>query len=255
VANTSNEAKHVRAHFRDAARHAELWDAFSGEVSGLPDPQRIELHLAPYGSRLIFFSDTAKTAAPQSEQRESVIADLSRQWKVAFGETGVSEEMDSLASWTDDAKTEFYSGVATYRKSFELPQRELRPGTKLLLDFGEGTREALPSPPGEHNMKAYLDPPIREAAQVYVNGKLAGAVWHPPYRLDVTEYVHPGTNELRIVVGNTAINALAGQPLPDYRLLWDRHGKLFEPQDMQNLHPLPSGMLGRVHLVESKLAQ
>lgn len=255
VANTSNEAKHVRAHFRDAARHAELWDAFSGEVSGLPDPQRIELHLAPYGSRLIFFSDTAKTAAPQSEQRESVIADLSRQWKVAFGETGVSEEMDSLASWTDDAKTEFYSGVATYRKSFELPQRELRPGTKLLLDFGEGTREALPSPPGEHNMKAYLEAPIREAAQVYVNGKLAGAVWHPPYRLDVTEYVHPGTNELRIVVGNTAINALAGQPLPDYRLLWDRHGKLFEPQDMQNLHPLPSGMLGRVHLVESKLAQ
>jgi alpha-L-rhamnosidase len=255
VASTSNETKHVQAHFRDAARHAELWDAFSGEVSGLPDPQKIELHLAPYESRLIFFSDAAMTAAPQSEQRESMIADLSRRWSVSFGETGVSEDMDSLLSWTDNAKTRFYSGVATYRKSFELPQRELQQGTKLLLDFGEGTRQALPSPPGEHNMKAYLDPPIREAAQVYVNGKLAGAMWHPPYRLDVTVYVHPGTNELRIVVGNTAINELAGQPLPDYRLLWNRYGKLFEPQDMQNLHPLPSGMLGPVRLVESKLAQ
>jgi len=56
---------------------------------------------------------------------------------------------------------------------------------------------------------------------------------------------------LRIVVGNTAINALAGQPLPDYRLLRDRFGLEFEPQDMRNLRPLPSGVLGPVTLVES----
>jgi hypothetical protein len=99
-------------------------------------------------------------------------------------------------------------------------------------------------------MRAYLEGPIREAAQVYVNGQLAGVVWRPPYRLDVTNIVHPGTNELRVVVGNSAINALAGQPLPDYRLLWDRYGMLFVPQDMQDLHPLPSGMLGPVTLME-----
>jgi hypothetical protein len=75
-------------------------------------------------------------------------------------------------------------------------------------------------------------------------------VWRPPYRLDVTNIVHPGTNELRVVVGNSAVNALAGQPLPDYRLLWDRYGMLFVPQDMQDLHPLPSGMLGPVTLME-----
>ena len=85
---------------------------------------------------------------------------------------------------------------------------------------------------------------------MYVNGQLAGVVWRPPYRLDVTNIVHPGTNELRVVVGNSAINALAGQPLPDYRLLWDRYGMLFVPQDMQDLHPLPSGMLGPVTLME-----
>jgi hypothetical protein len=77
-------------------------------------------------------------------------------------------------------------------------------------------------------------------------------VWRPPYRLDVTEYLHAGSNELRVVVGNTAINELAGQPLPDYRLLWNRYGKLFEPQGMENLHPLPSGILGPVTLMEWK---
>jgi len=77
-------------------------------------------------------------------------------------------------------------------------------------------------------------------------------IWHPPYRVDVTEFAHSGINELRVVVGNTAINSLAGQPLPDYRLLWDRYGMLFVPQGMENLKPLPSGILGPVTLMEVK---
>ena len=251
VANTSNETKHVRAHFRDVAHHAELWDAFTGEASGLADPADVELDLAPYESRLIFFSDAAKTPSPETKQRESVVADLSRQWSVTFGETGLSAEMDRLSSWTGDVKTQFYSGRAAYQKSFDLSQKDIAPGAKLWLDFGPGKPEALPSPPGIHNMKAYIESPIREVAQVYVNGKLAGAVWHPPYRLEITGFVQAGANQLRIVVANTAINELAGQPLPDYRLLWDRYGMLFVPQDMQNLHPLPSGILGPVTLVES----
>ena len=104
-------------------------------------------------------------------------------------------------------------------------------------------------------MRAYLDAPVRDAAEVWVNGKLAGVVWHPPYRVDVTAQLHAGTNDLRIVVGNTAINELAGRALPDYRLLWDRYGRLFEPQDMHDLQPLPSGMLGPVTLIESDVVK
>jgi hypothetical protein len=88
-----------------------------------------------------------------------------------------------------------------------------------------------------------------------VNGQRAGVVWRPPYKIDITRYIHEGKNELRIVVGNTAINELAGQALPDYRLLWDRYGMLFVPQDMHDLHPLPSGILGPVTLVESSPAK
>ena len=254
VANTSNETKHALAYFRDAAQHAEIWNAFTGEAIGLPDAKNIRLDLEPYESRLIFFSDKAKTASPQAIFHERLIADLSRGWDVDFGKAGVSKHMDHLTSWTEDAMTQFFSGKATYRKNFELPQTMQTAGTKFFLDFGDGTREALPSPPGEHNMRAYLAQPIREAAQVYVNDKPAGVVWHPPYRVEVTRYLHGGTNEVRIVVGNTAINAMAGEPQPDYRLLWDRYGKLFEPQDMGNLHPLPSGMLGPVTLMESQPA-
>jgi len=255
LANTANETKHVSAHFRSGARHAELWDAFTGEAAGLSDPSGIDLDLEAYGSRLIFFSDGAKTAPPRPIRRETVKADLSHDWKVTFGDAGLSKEMDRLESWTDDAQTTYYSGHATYRKTFDLPLDHVPQGTRFLLDFGESSRQPLPSPPGEHNMWAYLDAPVRDAAEVYVNGKIAGVVWHPPYRIDVTALLHAGSNEVRIVVGNTAINGMAGQPLPDYRLLWARYGKLFEPQDMRDLHPLPSGILGPVTLIQSELAK
>jgi len=67
----------------------------------------------------------------------------------------------------------------------------------------------------------------------------------------VTRFVHEGRNELRIQVGNTSLNELAGQALPDYRLLWARYGMLFVPQDMHDLKPLPSGIVGPVRLIES----
>jgi len=100
------------------------------------------------------------------------------------------------------------------------------------------------------NMRAYLESPVREGAQVYVNDQLAGYVWHPPYRIDISHYLKAGKNELRIVVGNTAINELAGETQPDYRLLRDRYGLLFDPQGMQDLKPLPSGILGKITLIE-----
>ena len=53
---------------------------------------------------------------------------------------------------------------------------------------------------------------------------------------------------LRIVVGNTAINSMAGRALPDYRLLNDRYGERFVPQGMDNLQPLESGLVGRLRL-------
>ena len=251
VANTSNERRQVQARFRDTANRAEIWDGFSGSISGIPDPRNIELDLAPYESRLIFFADAANAAPLEVKRSETFKLDLSQSWKVTFDGLGLSTSMDRLASWSEDTKTKFYSGLATYQKSFDLTRDSKKQGTKFLLDFGEGSKESMPSPPGEHNMKAYLDGPIREAAQIYVNGKLAGVVWRPPFRLDVTQYLRDGENSLRMVVGNTAINSLAGQSLPDYRLLWQRYGKLFTPQGMENIGPLPSGILGPVRLIKS----
>jgi hypothetical protein len=98
-------------------------------------------------------------------------------------------------------------------------------------------------------MHALLEGPVREVAMVSVNGQKAGSVWRPPYRVDLTAFLHAGRNRLEIEVANTAINTLAGRSLPDYRLLNLRYGQKFMPQDMEHLQPLPSGILGPVRLV------
>lgn len=97
-------------------------------------------------------------------------------------------------------------------------------------------------------MRAWLDPPIREAALVVLNGKLVGALWHPPYELDVSSAVHAGTNTLELRVFNTAINELAGQPPRDYSALKAKYGDRFQMQDMDHLQPVPSGIVGPARL-------
>ena len=98
-------------------------------------------------------------------------------------------------------------------------------------------------------MRTWIDPPVREAAVIYINNQRAGSLWCPPYRLDVTSFLKPGTNTVRIVVANTALNYMAGHKLPDYKLLNLRYGERFQPQDMDKVQALPSGLVGSVNLL------
>jgi hypothetical protein len=98
-------------------------------------------------------------------------------------------------------------------------------------------------------MRAWIESPVREAAVVYVNGQCAGSVWHPPYRIDVTHFLRPGDDNLEVIVANLAINELAGSPPPDYSTLNRKYGNRFEPQDMGDLQPLASGLVGPVRLI------
>ncbi len=159
--------------------------------------------------------------------------------------------MADLISWTANPKLRNYSGEATYRKTIRLGAVDLRPGASVQLEFGEGNPVPTPDPLPHFNMRAYLDSPVREAAQVFINDEFAGYVWHPPFRVDIAPFLKPGKNDNRIVVGNTSINELAGEPLSKYRLFRDFYGVEFVPQDMQGLEPLPSGLRGPVSLVTS----
>ncbi len=155
--------------------------------------------------------------------------------------------MDRLQSWTDDPETRYFSGVAHYERPLDVPASMLQPGDSVWLDFGE--LRAVTPDPAPARRRAWVEAPVREAAVVLVNGRRAGAIWCPPYRVDVTHLVHAGRNTLQVEVGNLALNHMAGHALPDYRLLNLRYGTRFEPQDMDKVRPVTAGLLGPVTLV------
>ncbi|HEX8601530.1 MAG TPA: hypothetical protein VF774_02720, partial [Pseudoduganella sp.] len=62
-----------------------------------------------------------------------------------------------------------------------------------------------------------------------------------------------GANQVEVKVANLGVNTLAGQELPDFKLLRLRYGNRFELQDTAKIAPQPAGLLGPVTLVEEVL--
>ena len=155
--------------------------------------------------------------------------------------------MPKLHSWSDDESTKYFSGTATYERTVDVSNEFLQSGKSIALDLGQPTE--VPAQPLRNGMRTWIDPPVREAAVIFVNGQRAGSLWSPPYRLDVSSLVKPGKNSIRIVVANTALNYMSGRKLPDYKLLNLRYGERFQPQDMDKIQALPSGLVGSVTLI------
>jgi len=247
VVNTANHRVHRPVGFRVGS--AESWDPFTGER----DSRGIDLDMAPYESRVFILSSSpvsvVRPAAAIPTRSLPVPLDLSAGWKVTFAGAAQPVTMDQPTSWTVVPGMKNFSGTVAYEKTFSADAAMLKGQCRLYLEFGEGTPVTAAERRAGNGMRAMLESPVREAAVVYVNGRRAGSVWHPPYEVEVTGLLHAGENTLRIVVANLAINALAAQPPPDYRALIAKYGDRFQDQDMKTIEPLPAGILGPVRIV------
>ncbi len=243
LANTSNHEVHHDAVFRVQGLEGAWWDPFTGKISHAGGP-RFDLILAPYESRVLVFSKDRVTD-PAPSQTPTIVTDLSPGWKVTFPDSP-PVDMPKLITWTDLPDRKFFSGRVTYEKQLNLPAIPNRP---LYLNFGEGTPVTADTRRAGAGMRAMMESPVREAAEVFVNGVRAGSVWHSPYEVEVTSLLHTGPNSLRIVVANLAINNMAKGPLPDYKALNEKYGERFQAQDMNAVLPQSSGLLGGVRLV------
>jgi hypothetical protein len=265
VVNTSNQEIDTSASFATLHKFGEQWNPDTA-VSVPASANDQSVHLAPYESRVFVFSDTKlNTQSTFVSAPTSQLADLSAGWKVTFTSTGKIENEQTPTDWTADPDTLHYSGEALYSREFSLDAIPAGPvfleveGGKPLPGAPDSPPEhpvlgpnGLPNPlitrPG-HGMRAYIDPPIREAALVTINGQAAGALWHPPYRLEISKLLKPGQNSIEIHVYNTALNAWSGLPPHDYKPLIAKFGDRFQMQDVDQVKPLSSGLLGRIRLL------
>ena len=268
IANTGNQPVDTTASFTTEHKYGEMWDTDSATATSA-STKDFAVHLAPYESRVMIFSDT-----PPSATHESHVAGLggtvniSTAWKVEF--TGINKSVaePELKDWIADPSTIHYSGEAIYSRDVSL---ESVPPAPVFLEVAGGKAlPGAPNSPPEHpalgpdglpnplvtrtgpGMHAYYDPPIREAALVVINGQPAGALWHPPYRLEIAKLLKPGMNHIEVHVFNTALNAWSALPPHDYAPLIAKYGDRFQMQDLNQVKPISSGLLGTVRLVTSE---
>jgi hypothetical protein len=227
VANTTNQSLTFTPVFR-AVDIGQAWNPINGAAQRATGA----ITLAPYESRV--FATGAHAAPPAPVQ--SLTLDSGWTLRTPDGET---QPLASFGSWTHDPALSHYSGTLSYSRTLRLTAAEAK--GHVALDFGAG--QAVPPPAHAMGSQALLDPPVREAAEVFVNGHRAGSVWTAPFVIDLSGYVKAGDNRVEVRVSNTAINALSGRPAPDYGALIAKYGERFSPQGMNSLQPLPSGLM------------
>lgn len=245
IANTGNRRAAGTVKPESKWRAGQWWDPFTGE-SRPAGESPFALELAPYESRILVVSGAGHEPAP-NRLAEGQRMELTGGWTLRAPGERTARAIEGPRPWTGNPDHLYASGIAAYETTFMFDAQQAGRPREIILDFGEGQPiEDTGKGPG---MRALLEPPVREAAEIWVNGNRAGALWSPPYRLEVSKFLKPGENRLRILVANTAINHMADRPLPDYRLLNSRFGTRFEPQDMDNIKPAPSGLKGPVRLI------
>ena len=253
LANPLNEAVDMTVTLRATGNMVRLFDPLDGSARDLPEKvvtadgrTAVPLHFAPNQAFFVVLrAGPASKATGRNFPALRPALTVEGPWRVSFdarrlrplppsvapGTKEVPVVFERLVDWSKrpEAGIKGYSGVATYRKTFDLPAGDSLAGP-CFLDVGL----------------------VKEMARVELNGRNLGVAWCPPWRLNIPEaLLKPRGNELAVTVANTWNNRLcADGALPaKERLTRVGHG-LQEQAAKGGLQP--AGLLGPVRLMTAE---
>jgi hypothetical protein len=196
VSNTTDGVVQADGTFNVNGGTPELWDPLTGQTRPLPEftvrdgRTTIPLQLEAYQSFFILFRHASPVLPRVARNFPTLtkVATLSGPWQVSFDTAWggpASVTFDSLTDWSQnsDKGIKYYSGIAVYRKTFDLADTG-----RLYLDLGR----------------------VKNLARVRLNGHDLGVVWTAPWRVDITGLVKARDNQLEISVANLWPNRLIG---------------------------------------------
>ena len=233
VDNRNDRDETVDATFRVTGKAPELWYAETGKsepVSYKTADGRttVPLHLEAWGTVFVVFREpTTEMSRTLPKKTETQLATVDGPWNVSFQpDRGAPAKitLDRLISWSDspDNGVKYFSGAGIYTNTIQASADWFKPGAQVWIDLGD----------------------VKNLAEVMVNGKSLGVVWHAPYRVDGTGALKPGANEVTIKVINAWVNRLIGDQQPGATKYTFTDVKPYNA----NSPLLPSGLLGPVRL-------
>ena len=241
----------VECAFRGSGRIPELWDPVTGltcEAKAFrQDNGRtiVPLRFDPCGSVFVVFrKPVTRTALKGKNWREyRSLLEIEGPWEVQFDEKWFYDQkseaggqetaravFDKLEDWAKrpDEAIRYYSGSATYRKTFNIEPEVYNLKSALYLDLGK----------------------VEVVAEVRLNGKYLGKLWTRPFMVDVADSIRAGENHLEVQVANLWPNRLTGDTfLPKEK----RRTRTNMTKYTQSSQLLPSGLIGPVRLMAEEL--
>lgn len=188
---------------------AERWDAMDGQRSSLGTRQvkagtAVVLSLEAGESALVVM-DRSKRRGSVNASRELATIQLPMDgWQISSqghvsGGTPYDHDLPDgrLGDWRDHPDLRFFSGEATYTRSFDVP-----------AEWQSKRQRAILTLQGVHDI-----------ALVAVNGRKFRPLFDQPWSVDITDALRPGRNALSITIANVPQNGVIGTKRPGYDAL------------------------------------
>jgi hypothetical protein len=250
ITNQTTDRKLIDCQFRVSELQPELWDALTGEIreakafiqkDGLTN---VSLTLEPYGAVFVVFNKPIdKDFQGKAERNYSdykKLQEITGEWTVNFDPKWGGPEsvtFPELSDWSTHSieGIKYYSGSAVYQKVIDL-DFELKEDQKYYLQLGSVKDVGI--------------------AHVKINGQDLGVTWTSPFRIDVSDALKPGKNELEIEVINSWYNRVAGDQILELEQAYTSTNIIlahdFRGRKIENVQLEPSGLLGPVELLQEK---
>jgi hypothetical protein len=240
VANRSDTRVVTTATFRLGQGTPELWNPLSGSIRALPEfthlggRTSVPLQLDAYASAFVVFPTRpgARAASPVDGTVNfteiSSVGSVDGPWDVSFDAAmgaPARVQFETLEDWTHrpEPGIRYYSGIASYRTTFDLPAGTRVDNSKpLYLELGD----------------------VKVMARVWVNHQDCGVVWTAPWRVEITDVVRVTHNVLEVEVANLWPNRMIGDAREAGAGYTQTSYRPFQATDPL----LPSGLLGPVTL-------
>jgi hypothetical protein len=225
----------VECTFRVSGKQPEIWNPVTGEIRELTDFKQengrtiIPLEFNPCGSHFIVLRNSINISEKKPNWPSyKTVHEISGSWQVQFDENWggpASTKFDQLIDWTLNSNKgiKYYSGKATYSKTFDLTDSVMKDKSEFYLDLGQ----------------------VHELAEVRLNGVDLGVLWTKPFRVNITSAIKTKGNKLEIDVVNLWPNRLIGDEfLPEN----ERYTKTNIRKFTKSSQLFPSGLIGPVEI-------
>ena len=209
VSNQTYKPRTVTGKFRVSGKLPEIWHPETGSIYPAPNWRttpdgrtEVDLKLSKAESVFVVFrektnKDGNSTLLPTYHEIEQI----NNPWQVEFDEhmvPGGKIKLDKLIPLNEhaDFNIRHFSGTATYKTKFTIEKL----AEPMFIDLGD----------------------VQVIAEISLNGKPFKTLWKPPFRLDISDIVQSGVNDLQVKVTNLWVNRLIGD---EYFPTWEGRNK------------------------------